>query len=382
MRAGELPRRRTPPARLLPGEEQALSRTYREQHVRHGGTAFETSLSEVRTVCTRPLTMPPASTDARPSRAARHPYGGTPVRRSAPAASVVRVPSDRLSVPRRSRPRGRAYGADVSERSPCSCYSSDHSYERGGWPPRRDPLSPPCQAWKLRGYGTGAGPPQAAGARAPWFAVGVSRADGTQVEVVAAVVDGRVHLEEVRADPPLSPQAFAKLAPCLGEPLTRACPSAIRPPQTAPTVRATGACVLPPVPRAAGPQPSVSTLPPAPPFPHPPSGSQQRCPSVAPPPPASRQPSDAPQPSTPVRPPESRHPESPHPPVRGRRRPPAPRGRAALRVAAEAYTAARERGQDPVLAVMRVTGRSRRKSLRVIASARDAGLLSPRHARR
>ncbi|MBQ0863503.1 hypothetical protein KBZ21_01915 [Streptomyces sp. A73] len=51
-------------------------------------------------------------------------------------------------------------------------------------------------------------------------------------------------------------------------------------------------------------------------------------------------------------------------------------------MAAEAYTAARERGQDPVLAVMRVTGRSRRKSLRVIASARDAGLLSPRHARR
>ncbi|MBO8196109.1 hypothetical protein ITI46_31365 [Streptomyces oryzae] len=51
-------------------------------------------------------------------------------------------------------------------------------------------------------------------------------------------------------------------------------------------------------------------------------------------------------------------------------------------MAAEAYSAAREQGQDPVLAVMRITGHSRRKSLRLIASARDAGLLSPRHARR
>jgi hypothetical protein len=35
-----------------------------------------------------------------------------------------------------------------------------------------------------------------------------------------------------------------------------------------------------------------------------------------------------------------------------------------------------------VLAVMGATGRSRRKSLRMIARARDAGFLTPRHARR
>lgn len=37
---------------------------------------------------------------------------------------------------------------------------------------------------------------------------------------------------------------------------------------------------------------------------------------------------------------------------------------------------------DPVLAVMDATGHSRRKSLRLIAGARDAGLLTPRHIRR
>ncbi|MEU5839412.1 DUF6214 family protein, partial [Streptomyces diacarni] len=58
------------------------------------------------------------------------------------------------------------------------------------------------------------------------------------------------------------------------------------------------------------------------------------------------------------------------------------RGQAARRAVAEAYTAARQQGADPVLAVMRLTGHSRRKSLRVIADARDDGLLPPRHARR
>ncbi|MGW7613286.1 DUF6214 family protein, partial [Streptomyces sp. NPDC054766] len=49
---------------------------------------------------------------------------------------------------------------------------------------------------------------------------------------------------------------------------------------------------------------------------------------------------------------------------------------------AEAYRAAQEEGVDPVLAVMGATGHSRRESLRLIAGARDAGFLTPRHARR
>ncbi|SCG04203.1 MULTISPECIES: DUF6214 family protein, partial [unclassified Streptomyces] len=46
------------------------------------------------------------------------------------------------------------------------------------------------------------------------------------------------------------------------------------------------------------------------------------------------------------------------------------------------YRAAQQAGQDPVLAVMSATGFSRRKSLKLIAGARDEGHLTPRHHRR
>lgn len=57
-------------------------------------------------------------------------------------------------------------------------------------------------------------------------------------------------------------------------------------------------------------------------------------------------------------------------------------GRAEWSVVARTYRAAQERGADPVLAVMDRTGYSRRGALRLIGRTRDAGLLSPRHARR
>jgi hypothetical protein len=65
-----------------------------------------------------------------------------------------------------------------------------------------------------------------------------------------------------------------------------------------------------------------------------------------------------------------------------RARPAWPRGAEGLLLVAEAYRAAQEDGADPVLAVMGATGHSRRESLRLIAGARDAGFLTPRHARR
>ncbi|MFE9774429.1 DUF6214 family protein [Streptomyces sp. NPDC005931] len=52
------------------------------------------------------------------------------------------------------------------------------------------------------------------------------------------------------------------------------------------------------------------------------------------------------------------------------------------RLAAREYRAAQQAGADPVLAVMGATGHSRRAALRLIGRARDAGLLTPRHARR
>ncbi|MEU3790246.1 DUF6214 family protein [Streptomyces fructofermentans] len=63
-------------------------------------------------------------------------------------------------------------------------------------------------------------------------------------------------------------------------------------------------------------------------------------------------------------------------------RPERPRGVEGLRFVAGEYLAAREAGRDAVLAVMAVTGHSRRRSLRLIAGARDAGFLTARHVRR
>jgi hypothetical protein len=65
-----------------------------------------------------------------------------------------------------------------------------------------------------------------------------------------------------------------------------------------------------------------------------------------------------------------------------RARPAWPRGMEGRRLIVEEYRAAQEDGVDPVLAVMCATGHSRRKSLRLISQARDAGFLTPRHARR
>ncbi|MFD4256848.1 DUF6214 family protein [Streptomyces sp. NPDC058534] len=65
-----------------------------------------------------------------------------------------------------------------------------------------------------------------------------------------------------------------------------------------------------------------------------------------------------------------------------RARPAWPGSREERRLVAREYREAREEGADPVLAVMRVTGHSRRKSLRLIGQARDEGFLAPRRARR
>ncbi|MGW0211840.1 DUF6214 family protein [Streptomyces sp. NPDC003233] len=65
-----------------------------------------------------------------------------------------------------------------------------------------------------------------------------------------------------------------------------------------------------------------------------------------------------------------------------RARPVWPRGIEGRRLVAQEYRAAQEEGGDPVLAVMSATGLSRRRSLRLIAQARDAGFLTPRHVRR
>ncbi|QNP68938.1 hypothetical protein IAG44_05395 [Streptomyces roseirectus] len=64
-----------------------------------------------------------------------------------------------------------------------------------------------------------------------------------------------------------------------------------------------------------------------------------------------------------------------------RSRPSWPGGTEGARLVAQEYRAAQEAGGDPVLAVMAATGHSRRRSLMLIAQARDAGLLTARHSR-
>ncbi|KND25692.1 DUF6214 family protein [Streptomyces acidiscabies] len=64
-----------------------------------------------------------------------------------------------------------------------------------------------------------------------------------------------------------------------------------------------------------------------------------------------------------------------------RARPAWPPGAEGHRLVAQEYRAAQEEGADPVLAVMGATGHSRRRSLGLIAQARDAGFLTPRHIR-
>ncbi|MEU0525021.1 DUF6214 family protein [Streptomyces niveus] len=56
--------------------------------------------------------------------------------------------------------------------------------------------------------------------------------------------------------------------------------------------------------------------------------------------------------------------------------------RADRRGVAATYRRAQQLGQDPVLVVMCATGYGRRKSLSLIARARDDGYLTPRHRRR
>ncbi|MFF9038720.1 DUF6214 family protein [Streptomyces sp. NPDC014892] len=141
-----------------------------------------------------------------------------------------------------------------------------------------------------------------------WYNARLSFPDGAGVEVLAVVCEGRLSLEDVRAQPPLSLDDLAELADWIEGPLFAAC-------GTAPDLV------------------------------------------------------------------EEEPPQTSHGPGR-RARPAWPRGVEGRRMVAEEYLAAQRCGYDPVLAVMCATGHSRRKALRLIAGARDEGLLGPRHARR
>ncbi|NGO78230.1 hypothetical protein G6045_21560 [Streptomyces sp. YC504] len=158
------------------------------------------------------------------------------------------------------------------------------------------------------------------GSLPPWFNVRVTFGDGSHIELMAVAGESGIAIEDMRAQPPLPLAGFATLTQWLEGPLGAA--------RNAVAERHGAAA---PAPEPPAPEPSA--------------------------PPASPQP----------------HRRAQRPPLRGGDM---------IRFVADAYRAAQAAGHDPVLAVMHATGRSRRKSLRLIAGARDAGYLPPRHNRR
>lgn len=76
--------------------------------------------------------------------------------------------------------------------------------------------------WELQGAGTVTSEPPGY-AVPPWFNVRLTFADGTRVDVAAVVDDGRIAIEDLRADPPLPLEGFAVLADRIEDPLEDAC---------------------------------------------------------------------------------------------------------------------------------------------------------------
>ncbi|MER6961660.1 MULTISPECIES: DUF6214 family protein [unclassified Streptomyces] len=161
---------------------------------------------------------------------------------------------------------------------------------------------------------------QEGGGATSWFHVRLAFADGACVELLAVVSEGRVSIEDVRAQPALSLVDLTVLADWIEGPLFERCDRTG--PQAADVEGAEDAADTEVTGRV------DDSL-----------GSR-------------------------------------------RARPAWPRGIEGRWLVAQEYRAAQEDGLDPVVAVMCATGRSRRRSLRLIAQARDAGYLTPRHARR
>lgn len=187
-----------------------------------------------------------------------------------------------------------------------------------------------------------------AGSTTSWIHVRLGFTDGARVELLAVVREGRVSVEDVRAQPPLSLVDLTVLADWIEGPLFERCDEGglgAEDAQAAEVVR-----------RTEYPQSADGTENPSGAY-----GADRACGA-----PGMR---DA-----------AGRVEEPLGPRRAR--PAWPRGVEGRWLVAQEYRAAQEEGADPVLAVMCVTGHGRRRSLRLIAQARDAGYLTPRHVRR
>ncbi|MEU2623137.1 DUF6214 family protein [Streptomyces sp. NPDC007157] len=171
-----------------------------------------------------------------------------------------------------------------------------------------------------------------------WFQVRLAFGDGAQVDALAVVAGGRVSIEDVKARPALSLADLTALADWIEEPLFRACGL-----ESYADEEPTGEDFEDGAYGTEGTEGAAGV-----------EGAEDR------------EGADGAEGAVGPR----------------RARPAWPRGIEGRWLVAQKYRAAQEEGVDPVLAVMSATGHSRRRSLRLIAQARDAGFLVPRHARR
>ncbi|MFI1202547.1 DUF6214 family protein [Streptomyces sp. NPDC020883] len=285
--------------------------------------------------------------------------------------------------------------------------------------------------WELQAHGS------AAPELGPWFSARLSFPHGARIDVLVTVNGDRLTVEDVRADPPLTLDDLASLAHWIEGPLDDACRAATgRPPKSA-----AGAVAAPdpaPRPAPAAPErregavrprrtragtdapaddvvhgegalcgadaaPTAATAPAG-------TASDDGTPAPAPGAAPDEAPGPAPTTATEAAPDPARtaapagddapEPDTGPPPAAGAasgdgaevaaRPPDEPRSAVLVRsragerrkIAAAAYRAAQQEGRDPIQAVMNATGRNRRRALRLIAGARDAGLLTPRHNKR
>ncbi|MYT27281.1 DUF6214 family protein [Streptomyces sp. MspMP-M5] len=286
--------------------------------------------------------------------------------------------------------------------------------------------------WELQAHGS------AAPELGPWFSARLSFPHGARIDVLVTVNGDRLTVEDVRADPPLTLDDLASLAHWIEGPLDDACRAATGRPPKSPAGAAAAPDPAPgPAPAApeqregtarprrtragtnapagdvvhgegalcgpatapaaaatpAAPAPDDATLAPAP------GATPDDAPGPAPTDATEAAPGtarttataegDAPEPETGPHPAPGATPDdgagsdAAGPPAEPRSAV-LVRSRAGERrkIAAAAYRAAQQDGRDPIQAVMHATGRNRRRALRLIAGARDAGLLTPRHNKR
>ncbi|MFH9086568.1 DUF6214 family protein [Streptomyces sp. NPDC017673] len=201
-----------------------------------------------------------------------------------------------------------------------------------------------------------------------WFQVRLAFPDGARVDALAVVSAGRVSIEDVQAEPALSLADLTALAAWIEGPLSEACGVvAGADPVCGVVAEADSVCGV-----DAGVDPVCGAVAEADPA----CGADTAGAGDG----ATLDAYDA-TPDVGSSSAEEPEPDVGHPVAR-RARPPWPRGTEGRRLVAREYRAAQDEGADPVLAVMNATGRGRRRALRLIAQARDAGLLAPRHARR